>query len=237
MHLNTLSNASTDRLSEDSPPDAVVAWSLQRFADQRLIMTTSFGMEGCALLDMYARHGRPLQVYYIDTGFFFAETLRLRDRMAERYPHVELIRAATPLSPEDQAARHGPELWKTNPDLCCHLRKVLPMADVMRGVDVWITGLRRSQSKSRGTIRMIDWDWQYQVLKVSPLANWGRGEVWEYIQKHDVPYNALHEQGYPTVGCTHCTKPVPGSKPWDYSRDGRWTGTGKTECGLHGAGI
>ncbi len=112
------------------------------------------------------------------------------------------------------------------------------MFDAMADVDVWITGLRRSQSATRANLRMIDWDWRYQVLKISPLACWERPQIWAYIQENDVPYNELHEQGYPTVGCTHCTKAVPGSKPGEYSRAGRWSGSGKTECGLHnGAGI
>ena len=221
-------------ITEDTPTDQVIGWTLQRFSGHNLIMTTSFGMEGCALVDMYARHNVPLTVVYLDTMFFFPETLELRDRMAERYPHVTFENRGTRLTPEAQAASHGDELWKHNPDLCCKLRKVDPMFEVMANVDVWITGLRRSQSASRANLRLVEWDWRYQVLKVSPLFKWEREDIWRYIQEHKVPYNKLHDQGYPTVGCTHCTKVVPGSKPGEYSRDGRWAGSGKTECGLHG---
>ncbi|MCH7994466.1 MAG: phosphoadenosine phosphosulfate reductase family protein [Planctomycetes bacterium] len=108
------------------------------------------------------------------------------------------------------------------------------MYGVMAETDVWITGLRRSQSVARANLRMIEWEWRYQALKISPLAKWERPEIVEYIKKHNVPYNVLHEQGYPTVGCTHCTKPVPGSTLGDYSRAGRWSDSEKTECGLHG---
>jgi phosphoadenosine phosphosulfate reductase len=225
-------------ITEDTPTDRLIEWTLQRFADQRMVMTTSFGMEGCALMDMYARHAKPMTVVYLDTSFFFPETYALRDRLIERYPHFNLVNRGTRLTPEEQAAQFGEELWKRDPDQCCHLRKVAPMNEVMADVDVWITGLRRSQSPTRANLRLIDWDWPHQVLKISPLAAWERPQIWEYIQKNNVPYNELHEKGYPTVGCTHCTQAVPGSTPADYSRAGRWNGSKKTECGLHhGAGI
>lgn len=224
---------------ETSSPQEIVAWTLGRFARQRMILTTSFGMEGCALIDMYARYERPITVIYLDTMFFFPQTYALRDRMVERYPTVRFVNRGTTLTPEQQAEAYGPELWKHNPDLCCKLRKVDPMAEVMKDVDVWITGLRRSQSATRAQTRVVDWDWKFQVLKISPLAGWERAQVWEYIKANDVPYNELHEQGYPSLGCTHCTRPVAGSKIGEYSRDGRWGDLHKTECGLHenGAGI
>jgi len=227
-------NLAAEPVSEDTPTDRFIAWTLERFADQRMIMTTSFGMEGCALIDMYASHGRPLTVIYLDTWFFFKETLELRDQMVARYPHLTFENRGTKLTPQEQAAKYGDELWKNNPDLCCKLRKVDPMYEVMSEVDVWITGLRRSQSVSRANLKMVDWEWRYQALKISPLAKWERPEIVEYIRRHDVPYIKLHEQGYPTVGCTHCTAPVPGSTMGDYSRVGRWTESEKTECGLHG---
>jgi len=199
-----------------------------------MVITTSFGMEGCALIDMYAAHGEPLTVIYLDTMFFFPETYKLRDKFIERYPLLKLVNRGTKLTPQEQAAKYGDELWKRDSDLCCKIRKVDPMYEAMADVDVWITGLRRSQSVTRANLRMIDWDWRYQVLKISPLAKWERSQVWDYIQKHNVPYNELHERGYPTIGCTHCTAPVPGSSPADYSRAGRWSDVEKTECGLHG---
>lgn len=225
-------------ICEDSPTEEIIAWTFERFADQRMIMTTSFGMEGCALIDMYARFNRPLTVVYLDTMFFFPETYALRDEMMERYPHLSFVNRGTSLTPAEQEAIYGPELWKHNPTLCCKIRKVDPMFPVMAEADVWITGLRRSQSSTRANIKVIDWDWKYQVLKVSPIANWERKQIWDYVRDNKVPYNKLHEQGYPTVGCTHCTAPVAGTRIGEYSRDGRWSSTGKTECGLHGgAGI
>jgi phosphoadenosine phosphosulfate reductase len=221
-------------IGEDSPPEAIVSWVLDHFGGRELVVTTSFGMEGCALIDMVARHGRSVPVVYLDTMFLFPETLALRDRLIARYPHLRFENRGTTLTPGQQEAVHGPELWRRDPDTCCRLRKLEPMRRALEGVDVWVTGLMRSQSSSRASIKVIEWDWRYQLVKVSPLAGWDRAKVWDYIQRHDVPYNELHERGYPTVGCTHCTLPVPGSKPGTYSREGRWAGTEKTECGLHG---
>ncbi|MCA9250293.1 MAG: phosphoadenylyl-sulfate reductase [Phycisphaerae bacterium] len=237
MELKVVSTATGKRIRPDSPTPDLIAWTMEHFANQRLVMTTSFGMEGCALIDMYASLGKPLTVIYLDTMFFFPETYALRDEMVERYPHVDFVNRGTDLTPEQQAAQYGDELWKTDPDQCCKIRKVDPMHNVLVDVDVWITALRRTQSITRAHLQVVEWDWQYQLLKVSPLAAWEREDIWKYVQERNVPYNKLHEQGYPTVGCTHCTSKVEGSKPGEYSRSGRWKEFNKTECGLHGEGI
>jgi len=220
-------------IGEESPPERVVGWLLQRFAGRRLVVTTGFGLEGCALLDMLARQGGTVPVLYLDTGFLFPETLRLRDRLAERYPGLRFERRAPSLTPEAQEISYGPELWTREPDTCCSLRKVEPMREALDGVDVWVTGLMRSQSPSREGLRVAEWDWHYQLLKVNPLATWDRARVWEYVQQYDVPYNELHDRGYPTLGCTHCTLPVAGTSTGEYTREGRWQGRSKLECGLH----
>ncbi|MCZ6699319.1 MAG: phosphoadenylyl-sulfate reductase [Planctomycetota bacterium] len=226
-----------ETIGESSPPEELIAWSLEKFADRRMVLSTAFGMEGCVLIDMYARDGRPLEVVYLDTMFFFPQTYALRDRLIARYPHLEFVNRGTSLTPEDQRRIHGDELWKRDPDACCRLRKIEPMHEVMSEVDVWITGVRKSQSETRAGTRVLEWDWRYQLLKLCPLAHWDRRQVWDYVRANDVPYNPLHEQGYPTIGCTHCTRPVPGSQIGEYSRDGRWGDTRKKECGLHGEGI
>ncbi len=224
-------------IGPSSTPPELVAWAFEKFADRNIVITTQFGMEGCALIDMTAEAAAAARVVYLDTMFFFKETYELRDRLAQRYPNVEFVNGGTDMTPEKQAELHGDELWKRNPDLCCQIRKVDPMRDVMRDIDVWLTGLRRSQSSTRANLQPVEWDWKFQVLKVNPLASWSREQVWQYIQERNVPYNPLHEQGYPTLGCTHCTKAVPGATVTDYTRAGRWDGVNKTECGLHGAGI
>jgi phosphoadenosine phosphosulfate reductase len=222
-------------IDENTPTDDFIGWTLDRFRNRRMVLTTSFGMEGCALIDMYAGHGAAVTVVYIDTGFFFAETYALRDRMVRRYPMLTFINRGTSLTPAAQEARHGAQLWRRDPDRCCQLRRVEPFHQALVGTDVWVTAITRAQGSTRSNIPLISWDWNYKVLKVCPLANWDRPRVWEDIKQHDVPYNELHERGYPSIGCTHCTSPVPGSSPGEYSRDGRWAGTGKTECGLHGS--
>jgi phosphoadenosine phosphosulfate reductase len=231
----TLADPEAAPIAEDSPPQDIVAWVLERYADRRLALTTAFGLEGCALIDMVARHGQDVRVVWVDTNFLFPETYRLRDRLADHYPHLRFENHGTTLTPSQQAERHGPELWRRDPDACCRIRKVDPMRQVLAGVDIWITALTRSQSTTRAGIRVVEYDEQYGVLKVNPLAAWDRPRVWEYVRENGVPYNELHERGYPTLGCTHCTAPVAGATIATYSRDGRWAGTGKTECGLHPA--
>jgi phosphoadenosine phosphosulfate reductase len=223
----------TDRVDDTTPTERLVPWILERFARQRIVMTTAFGMEGCVLIDLIARESRPLTVRYVDTGFFFPETLALRDRLAARYPSIRFEAVLPRETPLQQAWRLGPDLWRTNPDRCCALRKVQPMREALRDVDVWITGITRQQSESRGRAALIAWDPQFQLLKINPLIRWDRRRVWDHIREHDVPYNELHERGYPTVGCTHCTRPVEGVQVTEYTRLGRWSGTSKTECGLH----
>ena len=235
MPLDTLHRK--DRISEDSAPAELIEWMLERFAGGRMLTTTAFGMEGCALIDMIAGRVSHFTVAYIDTGFLFPETLELRDRLARKYPHLDFVAHYPPLTSDQQTEQYGGKLWESNPDACCRMRKIIPMAKVLRDVDVWVTGLRRSQSSTRSGIKVVEWNWPYQVIKVNPLASWERKDVWAYVQAHDVPYNPLHEQGYPSIGCAHCTSPVEGSDVTTYTRQGRWNKSQKTECGLHGEGI
>ena len=233
MQLPVLAAPIVPQIDEDASTESLIQWSLDQFADQRMVITTGFGMEGCALIDLYAAHEKPLDVIYLDTGFFFPETHRLIDKLRARYPHLSFINHGTQLTPEEQATQYGDRLWKTDPDLCCELRKVGPMREALNEVDVWVTALRRSQGPSRANLRVAEWSDKYEVLKISPLAAWSRQEVRQHVKAHQVPYNELHDHGYPSLGCTHCTQAVAGLSSQDYSREGRWAGTEKTECGLH----
>ncbi len=219
--------------AEQSTPEEIVAWTLRRYAGRNLVVTTSIGMEGCALIDMVARHGVPVPVVFLDTMFLFPETYALRDRMVARYRHLRFENRGTTLTPEAQSRHFGPELWRRDPDKCCAIRKVEPMRQALAGVEVWLTGLMRSQGGGRGALRELQWNESYELVQVNPLAGWDRRRVWDYVLAHDVPYNELHERGYPTLGCTHCTVAVPGAGAGEYTRVGRWAGTDKTECGLH----
>ena len=213
----------------------VLRWTFDRYARRRVVATTSFGFEGCVLIDLLSRlpAADGVDVIYLDTHFFFPETLALRDRMVDRYPSLNFVNRGTDLTAAEQERLYGPRLWETDPNRCCDLRKVRPMRGALAGVDVWLTALRRGQSPTRANLPTVGLDPQYGVVKVSPIAGWTRQAVVDYALAHDVPYNELHERGYPTVGCTHCTRPVAGSTLGDYSRAGRWQGTGKVECGLH----
>ena len=223
--------------ADGTPADQVLAWVRETFADQRVAATTGFGMEGCVLLDLIDKAGLAIDVIWLDTGFLFEETHDLRRKLEARYPRLTFVRHAIDLSPDEQSLALGPRLWQRDPDRCCGLRKVVPMQRAMTGVDVWLAAVRRGQSAERATLPVVGRDTKHDVWKVCPLLTWSRSDVWAYVQANALPYNVLHEQEYPTIGCTHCTRPVPGSRPDTYSREGRWTGTTKAECGLHGAGI
>ncbi len=233
MQLPVLSPPDELPVGEESSTEKLIEWTLERFAHQNMVITTGFGMEGCALIEMYAAHRKPLDVIYLDTMFFFPETYSLIDNLKSRHPHLNFINRGTTLTPEEQELQYGSQLWKKNPDLCCQLRKVDPMRETLSNIDVWITGVRRSQAPSRAGVQVVEWNWKYQVLKISPLAKWSRKAIRDFVESHQVPYNQLHDQGYPSVGCTHCTRAVPGLSADRYSREGRWAGTEKTECGLH----
>jgi len=213
-------------------PAEIVAWATARF-NRGLVVTTGFGMEGCAMIDIIARLELPLAIRWIDTGFLFDETLELKDRLKTRYPNLTFIRHATDITPDRQSTLFGPELWRTDPDQCCQLRKVEPMRELLHTATAWMTAVRRDQSADRASLDVVQWDWMFEVVKICPLAGWSRDDVWTYVRDNQVPYSELHDRGYPSFGCTHCTKPVNGVAAGGYSRDGRWSGTTKTECGLH----
>lgn len=213
---------------EQSTPEEILAWGLRRF-HPRLALACSFGPEDVALVDIMVRVQPDARVFYLDTDFLFPETHDVRLRIIERYG-IEPLAVRPPLSPDEQARLHGEELYKRHPDQCCKIRKVDPLRQTLQGLDAWITGIRRQQSPTRANTRVIEWDAVFGLVKINPLALWKDTDVWDYIRRHDVPYNILHDQNYPSVGCTHCTLPVqPGQDP----RSGRWAGSAKTECGLH----
>lgn len=229
---------SPDLINADSSAEELVKWGLQRFADQPVVLTTSFGMEGCVLMDLCSQairaHGfKPLTIACIDTGFFFPETKQLRKKLIERYANLDFVTWETPVTIQQQRQTYGDLLWKNNPNLCCNIRKIQPMRENISNYRVWMTALRRSQTQQRADTPVLNWDWRYQLLKFCPLATWSRADVWQYVQEHDVPFNQLHLQNYPSVSCFHCTKAVPGSSPDSDVRKGRWADTDKDECGLH----
>jgi phosphoadenosine phosphosulfate reductase len=213
---------------ETASPQAVLRWAIEEFGTD-VALATGFGAEGCVLVSMLSAISQATRIFYLDTDLLFPETYALRDQLEARYG-VHFERRATTLSLSDQAAQYGERLWEREPDLCCRLRKVEPLREMLKGMRAWITAIRRDQSTERTHAGFVEWDRKFGLVKINPLAAWSTRDVWNYIAKHDVPYNPLHDRGYPSIGCVPCTTPVQiGEVP----RAGRWRDTGKTECGIH----
>lgn len=214
---------------EGATPQAIIEWTLATYGE-RLTLACSFGgPSGMVLLDMALNLKPDLPVFYLDTSFLFPETHALVATVARKYgitPHP----VQAHLAPAQQVAAYGEALWTRDPDQCCDLRKVAPQREYLRQFAAWMTGIRRDQAATRRATPVIQWDANFGLAKISPLARWDEAEIWKYILAHDIPYNALHDQGYPSIGCTHCTRPV--AKGED-ARAGRWSNFIKTECGIH----
>ena len=220
--------AGIGRSFEDRTPQEILRWAVDTY-QPRLTMATAFGAEGCAILAMLAVIEPGVHVFNLDTGYQFPETLELRERIRERYGiEVAFVRPDEPV--EEMEARFGGPIYGTRPDLCCRIRKVEPLKRAVEGFEAWISAIRRDQTPDRARAGILEWDEKFGLVKVNPLANWTRADVWRYIVENDVPYNPLHDQGYPSIGCWPCTKAV---SPGEDDRAGRWAGFGRTECGLH----
>lgn len=216
------------RLSAARPWE-VLEWAVETY-HPKLTMATAFGPEGCAILHMLSQIEPGVRVFNLDTGYQFAETLQLRDRIAERYGiEVELVRPDSSVA-EYEAANGGP-VYLAEPDRCCRDRKLLPMRRAIEGYDAWISSIRADQSAHRRQASVVGWDAKFGLMKVNPLLHWTHRDVWAYVMANEVPYNPLHDRGYPSIGCWPCTRAVlPGETD---ERAGRWAGQAKTECGLH----
>jgi len=214
---------------EGRPLDQILRWAFDRFGSG-ICLATSFGPQSIVLMHQVARLRPQTTVFYLDTDLLFAETYALRDELAARLG-LKFTRLRPLLTVEEQAGRYGPRLWTRNPDHCCHLRKVQPLLRYLASKDAWITGIRNGHTDHRARARIVEWDAANALVKLNPLIRWTRDQVWEYLRAHDLPTNALHEQGYPSIGCQPCTRPV---QPGEDERAGRWAGFAKTECGIHG---
>ncbi len=214
---------------EGRPAQEVLSWALAAYGTSMALACSFGGPSGMVLLDMALALEPKLPVFYLDTGLLFPETYDLAAEIAARY-RVTPIAVRSTLSVNDQAARHGAALWGREPDRCCEIRKVQPQRAFLAGYQAWITGIRRDQAPTRRVTPVVSWDALGGLVKIAPLVAWTDSEVWSYIRAHEIPYNPLHDLGYPSIGCTHCTRPVQaGEDP----RAGRWAGFNKIECGLH----
>jgi phosphoadenosine phosphosulfate reductase len=211
---------------ELAPAEAILEWAVETFG-RRFCVTSSMGDSVLAHLASTVAPG--IDVVFLDTGYHFAETLGTRDAVAATLP-VNVVTLSPTISVRQQDEQFGPDLWSRDPDLCCSLRKVQPLADGLANYDAWATGLRREETRNRVVTPVVGWDEKKQKVKVSPLARWTQGDVDAYIAKHNILVNPLQFDGYPSIGCWPCTHRVaPGEDP----RSGRWAGSGKTECGIH----
>jgi len=220
--------AEVQSAAETWSPAQTLAWAFETFGN-RVAISSAFGAEGMVLIDLASRAQKDFRLFTIDTEFLFPETYALMDKIERRYG-IAIEKVYSLLSPEEQERTQGATLWSRDPDRCCNLRKVEPLRRKLGELDAWITSIRRDQTEARSGARRIEWDEKFGLVKINPIVDWTSKEVWRYIQQHGVPYNSLHDQSYPSIGCTHCTGPVrAGEDP----RAGRWPGFAKTECGLH----
>jgi len=209
--------------AEKLSADGLVGYLVDTFHPS-LSLACSFQKEESVLLDMLLAAEPKARVFALDTHVLFPETYDLWRTFERRYAtEIEVYEGP---SLGRQAATHGEELWERNPTLCCSIRKIEPLTRALADLDCWISGIRRDQSPTRADAPKLGWDERHELWKANPLADWSDDDVWAYVRERDLPFNPLHERGYASIGCTHCT--VPGS-----GREGRWSGTDKTECGLH----
>jgi phosphoadenosine phosphosulfate reductase len=200
----------------DERPVEILLEAVERFGADRLALAASWQKETAVLVDLVRRHAPAARIFTLDTGELFPETYATWRTVEERYG----------ITVESFRGDWVPGLWSTDPDRCCALRKVAPLERALADADCWISGVRRDQSPDRARTEELDWDERHGLWKANPLATWSERDVWAYISAHDLPYNPLHDQGYASIGCTHCTLPGAG-------RAGRWNGLEKDECGIH----
>ena len=196
---------------------------------------TGFGPEGMLLIDLISRHQLPIRIFALDTGRLPEETYALIDRTRERYGLPIDLYAPDAALLQDYVRQHGVNPFYGSVELrraCCGVRKTEPLARALAGKGAWITGLRREQSITRQTVAIEEFDSEHALPKFNPLAEWREEDIWTYLRAHDVPYNELHDRGYPSIGCAPCTRPV---RPGEDARAGRWwwEAPEHKECGLH----
>ncbi len=220
---------------ETAPLEEILRWAWDRFGT-RAAIGTSFQGAGLVMIHQARQAGFEFPIFTLDTQLLFPETYELKERL-EKFFGIGIESLLPEQTPEEQAADpgFGPELWNQHPDTCCTMRKVIPLQKKLTDLAVWITGVRRQQSETREATRILelyhfDEMRDLYILKLNPMANWGRDAIWDYIKKHQIPYNPLHDRGFRSIGCWPCTRAVGDDQS---ERAGRWTGFDKKECGIH----
>ena len=220
---------STDLAATAGNANAAIQRTIDTFPGRTTLSCSFGGPSGMVLLDLALKIEPALNVFVVDTELLFPETYALIERVERRYG-IAVERVRPQESVAVQNVTRGNALWERDPDACCDLRKVEPLRRHLRGFDAWMTAVRRDQGATRTEIPVQAWDAAAQIVKVAPLADWSEADVWAYVQAHDVPVNTLHFDGYPSIGCTYCTRRVA---PGEHARSGRWAGFDKIECGIH----
>ncbi|MCC5800755.1 phosphoadenylyl-sulfate reductase [Rossellomorea vietnamensis] len=207
----------------------VLKWTYDHYGDE-VVYACSFGIEGIVLIDLISKVKPQATIVFLDTGVHFKETYEIIEKVKKAYPELTIHMKKPQLTLKEQAEAYGDKLWETKPNQCCQIRKLDPLNETLSKGQAWISGLRREQSPTRQHVEFINKDDKFQSVKICPLIHWTWKEIWRYTHKHNLSYNPLHDQGYPSIGCFHCTTPAIDVNDL---RSGRWKGKGKTECGLH----
>ena len=207
--------------------EEILGWVWNTFGN-KAVASSSFQTQSVPLLHIISQTCPELPVIFLDTGFHFPETLTFRDELVARLG-LNLVIARAAVEKNQQIAQYGEGLYRKDPDLCCYINKVEPMRRVTQKYNGWISGVRRDQTANRQSLSVFD-PQATNPLKIHPMLNWTKAQVWNYIDKHQLPSHPLFTQGYPSVGCAPCTRPVFSGED---ERVGRWAGLGKIECGLH----
>ncbi|HET6500368.1 MAG TPA: phosphoadenylyl-sulfate reductase [Amycolatopsis sp.] len=225
--LKALARKASEELAEASAEEAL-RWTVDTFGDDFIVASN---MQDAVLVDLATRVRADVDVLFLETGYHFAETIGTRDAVATVYPDIRVVNATAERTVAEQDAEHGPKLHDRDPTLCCHLRKVIPLRKTLSNYSAWVTGVRRVDAPTRANTPVVTWDDRNGLVKINPIAPWTDEEFRAYIDEHGILENPLVSAGYLSIGCAPCTaKVAPGADP----RSGRWAGTSKTECGLHG---
>ena len=228
-HREALARRAAWRL-EAAPPETIIRWASRTFG-ARFAVTSS--MADAVLIDLVARVAPGTDVVFLDTGYHFTATLTMRDAVAATYRgRINLVTVEPAQTVPQQETEYGKDLFSSNPDRCCFLRKVLPLDRALAGYDAWGSGLRRDDSLARSRTPVVDWDRRNSMVKVNPIARWTQKDIDAYVERHHILTNLLLDEGFTSVGCVPCTRPAGGEE----ARSGRWTGRSKSECGIHVVG-
>jgi phosphoadenosine phosphosulfate reductase len=227
VDLRALAERGAEELGPDATAQQVLAWAAETFGNRMIVASN---MQDAVLVELAAKARPGVDVLFLDTGYHFAETIGTRDAVETVYD-VRIVNATPEHTVAEQDSLLGKDLFARDPNRCCALRKVVPLQKTLAGYDAWVTGVRRVEAPTRAGTPLVTWDEKFGLVKVNPIAAWTDEEMDAYIAAHGILVNPLVAEGYSSIGCRPCTaKPLPGAD----KRSGRWAGTGKIECGLHG---